>query len=162
MKKKIGSVLWIVVAFAIYAKANETDSSNAIQTGSQSSVEIVVCDGTVVLKMRQGVDFPCIGIQFSDRKFNTTLGTYLEVKRQGDLYVVKVNYDMEFCSTMDQAIETYLKELFRHFYENKDPEYGKKVWKAFVEEGGLLQFIDTAKDWIDDGFLDSPFNERYG
>ncbi|MCD8030101.1 MAG: hypothetical protein LUF85_04535 [Bacteroides sp.] len=162
MKKKIGIVLCVVMAFAIHMQANGTSWGDSLQTERQSPVEITALDGTFVLQMRYRKDFPWIGIQFHDKHVGMGVGTALEIKRQENFYVVIVKYDPEPFCTIDEGIEAYLKELFRHSYEDEDEEHGEKVWRAFVEEGGLQRFIDTAREWIDDEFLDSPFDEIYG
>ncbi|MCC8187666.1 MAG: hypothetical protein LIP08_09220 [Bacteroides sp.] len=162
MKKKTRIVFFILMALAIHTKAYGTSCCDSIQTEHPSPVEITALDDTFVLQMRYSRDYPWIGIQFYDKHFGMGVGTALEIKRQEDFYVVIVKYDPEPFCTIDEGIEAYLKELFRHSYEEEDKEHGEKVWRAFVEEGGLQIFIDTAKDWIDDEFLDSPFDEIYG
>lgn len=154
--KKTGILLFAVFAFAFTARAGGAESLR------ERPVEITLLDGDVTLEMSGGVEFPCIGIQLSDKNVRAGMGTCLEVKRDGNSYLVKVKYDPRKFSTIDKGIEAYLKELFARFYEEKDKGYGKRVWKAFVKEGGLQTFIDVAKEYIDDDFLDSPFNEIYG
>lgn len=154
--KKTGIILFALLAFAFTAKANGVGSLR------ERPVEITILGGDATLEMSGGIEFPCIGIRFSDKQVNAGMGTYLEVKRQGNSYLVKVKYDPKKFSTIDKGIEAYLKELFARFYEEKDKRYGKQVWKAFVKEGGLQKFIEVAKENIDDDFLDSPFNEIYG
>lgn len=125
--------------------------------------EIAILGGEATLEMDcRYIDFPCIGLHFSDRNARKGTGTYLEVKRDGDSYLVEVEYERRRFATIDAGIEAFLKDLFERFYEESDKKYGKKVWKAFVKEGGLRQFIDKAKEHIDDEFLDTPFNEIYG
>lgn len=146
--KKITLILFTILLASAQVKAD--------------SKEITVLDGSVVMEMNIGGDFPCIGIHFSDHNINCGRGTYLEIKRDGDFYLIKVKYDPEKFRTIDKGIEVYLKDLFKRFYADKNRKHGKKVWSAFVKEGGLQLFIDTAKEWIDDEFLDTPFNEIYG
>lgn len=140
----------------------KNNKKDTLEKALSQDKEISILDGMVILEMNMGGDFPCIGIHLSDKNINMGMGTYLEIKRQEDFFLVKVKYEPERYSTIDGAIEEYLKELFLSFYEERDNEYGKKVWAAFVTEGGLQLFIDTAKDYIDEEFLDSPFNEIYG
>ncbi len=120
--------------------------------------EITILDGTVVLEMSKGEDFPCIGLRLSDKSKNSGLGTYLEIKKRGEFYLVES--ENKKYRNLDQGIEDYLKNLFDGFYDNKKDS--KKVWSAFVKEGGLQLFIDITKKFIDDEFLNSPFNETYG
>ncbi|MDH6355530.1 hypothetical protein M2132_001875 [Dysgonomonas sp. PH5-45] len=142
-----------------FTNIEEKDAKN---NTSFSPRKISILNGTVNLEVRKGVDFPCIGLQLSDRKTNMALGTYLEIKKRGDFYLIKVKYDPEQYLTIDKGVEDYLKELFNGFYE--DEEYSQKVWLVFVEEGGLQLFIDTVKEFTDgdDEFFNSPFNEIYG
>lgn len=127
-----------------------------------SPQKIAILDGTVTLELRKGVDFPCIGLQLADKNINMGLGTYLEIKKSGEFYLMEYRYKLKQYNSIDKAVEEYLKDLFENFYDNKDKKYGKKVWAAFVQEGGLKHFLEIAKQFIDDEFLNSPFNETYG
>ncbi|MCC8034350.1 MAG: hypothetical protein LIO77_00235 [Rikenellaceae bacterium] len=132
------------------------------ETAPDGPVEIPIYDGSVVLSISRGEDLPCIGIRFSDKNINRQSGTYLEIKGGENCYLVKIRYEPREFATIDEAIEVYLEGLIKRFYERNGEEYGDFIWEAFVGEGGLQKFIDTAKQWIDDEFLDSPFNETYG
>ncbi len=118
--------------------------------------EIAILDGTVVLEVSKGVEFPCIGLRLYDNNINRQLGTYLEIKKRGKYYLIE---NKKYIN-MNDGIEIYLKDLFEGFYDDK--KYGRKVWSAFVEEGGLQLFIEIANDIIDDEFLNSPLNDTYG
>lgn len=124
--------------------------------------KIAILDGTVVLTLDKGTDFPCIGLRLSDRNMNTGLGTYMEIKKSGEFYLMKYKYELTQYSSIDKAVGDYLEDLFTRFYEDRDENYGKKVWTAFIEEGGLQLFLDIIDKFIDDEFLHSPFNEIYG
>ncbi|MDH6354209.1 hypothetical protein M2132_000536 [Dysgonomonas sp. PH5-45] len=140
-----------------------TNEKNTETKAPANSKKISILNGSAVLEMEKSVDeFPCIVLRLADKNIKMSTGTYLEIKRQDGFYLIKVKYDPKRYRTIDKGIEDYLKELFARFYEDKDKKYGKKVWAAFVKEGGLQLFIETAKEYIDDEFLDSPFNEIYG
>ena len=121
--------------------------------------EIHMLNGAVVLEMRKGINFPCIALHFSDENINMGFGTYIEVKERGGLYIV----DGKPYTAINYGIKECLKNHLERFYNDYDKkEYGKEVWSAFVEEGGLQLFLDIANGYIDDEFLSSPFNEIYG
>ncbi len=122
-------------------------------------VKITILDGTVTLEMDKCIEFDCIGIQFGDKTLNWGTGTYLEIKKMGEYYVIEGKKYV----TINEAIKAYLKELILDFYDrNTSDRLGKDVWAAFVEEGGLQLFLDTAAEYIDDEFLTSPLNTIYG
>ncbi|NDV65533.1 hypothetical protein [Bacteroides sp. 224] len=127
--------------------------------------KISILNGITTLEMRKSDDdddFQCIGLQLADSHVNTAMGTYLEIKRKGKYYLAIVEYEEKQFATIDQAIEASLENIFAHYYRENDKEHGEKVWEAFVVEGGLKRFIKTAKEYINDKFLDTPFNEIYG
>ncbi|MDL2243811.1 WG repeat-containing protein, partial [Bacteroidales bacterium OttesenSCG-928-J19] len=97
-------------------------------------------------------DFLCIGVGFH-HPFGGGSNTYIEVKRRGGQYLHREG-GTRF-QTLEQALEDGLKDLFLHFHN-------EEIWERFVEYGGLKIFIEQAKKYIDDNFLDSGWNEIYG
>ena len=141
----------------------EIDLIEIIEEGEEyeagRSIIFTVLGEDIELEISEGVDFPCIGISFGDNNLNMGFGTYMEVKKQGKYYLIE---DKKY-TNMNKGIEKYLKKLFTDFYEREhEKKRGKKVWKAFIKDGGLQKFIDFANEIIDDEFLNSPFNEIYG
>lgn len=138
----------------------KNNSIGTYQFKAHYTKEISVLDGTITLEMSESRgDFQCIGIQFSDKNINSGVGTYIEIKKRNGDYLIWGEKD----SNMNKVIEKYLKnDLFKSFYNKKDKKRGKKVWIAFVKEGGLQSFIDFASEIADEEFLNSPFNEIYG
>ena len=120
-------------------------------------------DGTVTFELSESRgDFQCIGMHFSDRELNMGFGTYMEIKKRGEFYLM-YQWKGKKYTNMNDGIEDVLKEHFADFYDrHEQKERGKKAWAAFVEEGGLQLFIDFVNEIIDDEFLNSPFNEIYG
>jgi len=111
--------------------------------------KISILDGRVVVTMERPIgDFICISVNISGNN------TCLEIKQRGKYYISS-SYSKRY-RTIDKCIEDYMKECFVNRYDDK------KIWKAFVEEGGLKKFIEIAKEFIDEEFLNSPFNEIYG
>jgi len=140
----------------------QTQETVSTQTAEARSKEISVLDGTVILEISEGTDFPCIGMHFGDKNLNRGFGTYMEIKKRGEFYIMYQWKGKEYAN-MNEGIEDVLKEHFISFYEGqKQEERGEEVWSAFVNEGGLQSFIDFVNEIIDDGFLNSPFNETYG
>lgn len=120
------------------------------------SIEIKLLSNTVVLEAKEGEELPCIWLKFTDNKLNTEDGHYFEIRKREDDFFV----DEEKYSTLNKAVEAYLKKSFDDFYDDKT--YRQKVWEAFVNEGGLQKFIDFVNEFVDDDFLSAPFNEIYG
>lgn len=127
---------------------------------SSDPKRITILDGTVSLELTGGANFPCIGLQLADRNIGKALGTYLEIKKGEEFYLMKYKYEIKQYNTINKAVEGYLEDLFKRFCEDK--QYGDKVWKAFVQEGGLQLFLQMAEEFMDEEFLTSPFNEIYG
>lgn len=111
---------------------------------------------------RTDSDFQCIGIQYSDKYLKMSMGTCLELKREGKYYVVEIQYEKKRFKRIDKAIEAYLKDLLTHNYERENRTDGDTIWKRFVKDGGVRKFIEIAKPWMDDEYLDSPWNTIYG
>jgi hypothetical protein len=131
------------------------------QETARRTKEISMLDGTVTLEVRKGVDFPCIGISLNDKTLNTGMGTYIEIKKRGEFYLIEEWKGKKY-TNMNDGLTDALKDIFNRFYDGKgQKKRGKKVWSAFVKEGGLQSFIDFANETIDDEFLSSPFNEEY-
>lgn len=156
--KKVILVLFAVLLGA--AQAQASDIEGRITSPGQDS-EISILDGTVILEVSGGAEFPCIGLRLRDGNLNMQVGTYMEVKRRDGFYIAEINYKHKRYRDLDNALTNGLKDILLRTYKD-DKKYGRKVWKAFVAEGGLQQFLDFSKGIIDDEFLDSPFNEIYG
>jgi hypothetical protein len=121
-----------------------------------------VLDGTVTFELSESRgDFHCIGMRFSDDELNMGYGTYMEIKKRREYYLMHQWKGKKY-TNMNDGIEDVLKEHFTDFYKGELQDRGKKAWAAFVEEGGLQLFIDFVNEMIDDEFLNSPFNEIYG
>ena len=172
MKRVIIILCAVVLYGAMQAKDNEDLRLTVyIEEGEGESVaeddkvavsekphKIIFFDGTIVLEMSRGVDFACIGLHLLDENTNSGFGTYMELKRRDDFFLLEAGGKQYF--TIEEAIEDYLRDLLYSTFE--DEEYRERVWSSFVNDGGLEIFIDTARGFIDDEFLDSPFNEIYG
>ena len=103
------------------------------------------------LEIREGGEFPCIVHELGGSS------SYFEIKRRDGHYLIWYKK----YKTINKGVEDYLKnDFFKRFYEDK--KQWKRVWEAFVKEGGLQKVIDFVNEIIDDEFLDSPFNETYG
>jgi hypothetical protein len=69
---------------------------------------------------------------------------------------------------MDDGIMDYMKILFEHAFslwyrtDRKKLLYKDIYWPAFVDEGCLKIFMDLMHDFIDDEFLNAPFNHTAG
>ena len=144
------------------AKVLHFTNNASKETPKERTKEIFILDKMVRLEISEGFDFHCIGMRLSDENLNLGEGTYMEIKKQGNFYFLNHQKDKKY-SNMEDGIEDALKELFIDFYNrNHTKKQGKKVWSAFLKEGGLQQFIDFANEIIDENFLNSPFNEIYG
>ncbi len=146
-------------AFLLLAVLLFAAQSHAFSTEYEQTATIRVLDGRITMELAAGGDdFYCIGIQFSDGSLNWGCGTYIEIKeREGFFYLYP---EGKRYATAAAAIENFLEDLVKRHYDKK--KEGKKVWAAFVKEGGLRQFIDFANEIIDEEFLNSPFNDIYG
>jgi hypothetical protein len=128
---------------------------------NEKEIEIAVLSGTVELECRLPDNFYCIGLGLIDKKFNISIGTYMEIKKQGNSYLR--GWSDKKHATVHAAIEDFLQELFKDFYAGENEEKrGREAWRAFVEEGGLQRVFDFADEVIDETFLTSPWNEKYG
>jgi hypothetical protein len=132
------------------------------QSVKEKVKEISVFGGTVILRISEGVQFPCIGINLGDNNLNMGCGTYMEIKKRGEFYFMDYWIGKKYTDIND-GIEDFLKDFFISFYDDqKQKKRGKKIWSAFLKEDGLQLFIDFVNEIIDDEFLNSPFNETYG
>jgi|GEM_PF-5272662 len=157
MKKALLLILIAIVPFFCGYGQNQIE-----EIVEERTKEIFILDGTVVMEISEGFDFPCIGIRLSDKTLNWGLGTYIEIKKRGDIYLMR-QWDGKEYTTMQDGIEDELKDIILGFYEDKDQEErGLEVWKDFVYEGGLQSFMDFVNEVVDDEFLNSSFNETYG
>ncbi len=147
------------LAFLALAALLCAAQAQAFSTEQEQTAGISVLDGRVTLELAAGGDdFYCIGIRFSDNSLNRGCGTYIEIKQRDGSFLLYP--EGKRYATIDDAIKDFLEDLVRRHYDNK--KQGKKVWAAFVKEGGLQQFIDFAGKVIDDEFLNTPFNDIYG
>ena len=152
-------IITIILALSPAALQTQEIIPNKI---TEKTKQISILDGTVLLVISEGVTFPCIGIRLTDKSLNMGLGTYMEIKKRGEFYLMEDWYEQKY-SNINDGIEEYLNEIFIDFYNGlRQEERGEIVWSAFVQENGLQLFIDFANEIIDDEFLNSPFNEIYG
>ena len=129
----------------VYGTSDEESQRNDRFTDPR---QIFILNGEVVVTMEKPIgDFICISVNISGNN------TCMEIKQRGKYYISS-SYSKRY-RTIDECIEDYMKDRFTSRYD-------KKVWEAFVEEGGLQRFIEIAKEFIDEEFLTSPFNEIYG
>ena len=157
--KKVTLLLFAFLFGAIQANAQQE------QKMKDDASKITILDGAVVLEIssaeiQKSDDFHCMGFHLFDKNISKGLGTCLEMKRKGEFYIVEIEYKYKQFRSIEDGIEAYLKDVLKKFHQNK--KYSKKVWKAFVKEGGLQSFINISKEYIDEEFLTSPFNEIYG
>jgi hypothetical protein len=155
-------ILFFAIILALLTAALQAQEIISDQIAEKKLIQIFVLDGTVILEVSEGVNFPCIGIRLTDRSLNMQLGTYMEIKKRGEFYLMEDWYGKKY-SNINDGIEDVLNEIFMEFYdEMRQEEIGEIVWSAFIREDGLQLFIDFANEIIDDEFLNSPFNETYG
>ena len=150
--KKVIVILSVVIFGAMQATSQTNNTPNPR--------EISILDGATVIEVRKSEsDFLCIVIRVSDKNVKKSSGGCLEVKKRGEYYMTMA--DGKRYRSFDKMMSDYWKDDFKRFYRD-DKKYGKKVWSAFVKEGGLQLFIDITKEFCDDEFLNSPFDEIYG
>ena len=159
--KRITIILFAVLCGTMQVKAYQEqpiiniEGKKTINNVSSNPREITILNGAVVFKIHEpSDDFLCIGIEDMKRGNRTCV----EIKKRGNFYLTQV--DGKQYRSLDEAINDYWKGYFKRHYQDK--KYGKKVWSAFIKEGGLQLFIDIAKEICNDEFLNSPFNEIYG
>jgi hypothetical protein len=120
--------------------------------------QFTILDGTVTFEIRKFIT-PFYGISFriADRNKNMGSGTYFEVRKRDDFYIID---DRRYRNLKD-GIKAYFRTQLQQFSNNY---YGVKnvLWLDFVKDGGLELFTDILIDVIDDEFLNAPFNDSYG
>jgi hypothetical protein len=120
--------------------------------------QFTIFDGTATFEIQKFITpFYGIGFRIRDKNKNMRSGTYFEVRKKGNLYIV----DNKRYRNLKDGIETYFRTEFQRF---SNDHYGDKnvLWLEFVKEGGLEFFMDILIDIIDDEFLNAPFNDSYG
>jgi hypothetical protein len=120
--------------------------------------QFTILGGTVTFEIQKFVTpFYGIGFRIIDRNKNMGSGTYFEVRKSGNFYIVD---DRRYRNLKD-GIEIYFRTQLQRF---SNDYYGDKnvLWLEFVKEGGLEFFMDILIDVIDDEFLNAPFNDSYG
>jgi hypothetical protein len=160
--RKINKLFIVTLILALLSAILQAQAIIPIQFTETRQIEITVLDGTVILEASEGDEFPCIGIRLTDMKLNRQLGTYMEIKKRGEFYLMEEWFGIKY-SNINDGIEDFLNDIFMEFYEwHGQEERGEIVWSAFVQEDGLQLFINFVNEVIDDEFLNSPFNEMYG
>jgi hypothetical protein len=159
---KIKKILILAIMLVLLTAVLQAQEIISDQITEKKLIQIFVLDGTVILEISEGDEFPCIGIHLTDINLNKQTGTYIEIKRRGEFYLMDESCEKMYTNIND-GIEDVLNEIFIEFYEwQKQRERGEIVWSAFVKENGLQLFIDFVNEIINDEFLNSPFNEFYG
>ncbi|MCD7962117.1 MAG: hypothetical protein LUF90_00880 [Rikenellaceae bacterium] len=160
---KIKTLLFTILLLAFNIQIFADNPNSVGRETFAEEVQFSVLDGDIKMTLRRTYsDFQCIGFQYSDKYLNMVTATCLELKREGKKYVVEINYEKERFKKIDKAIEAYLKDLLTRNYERENVPDGNKIWKRFVKDGGVRKFIEIVKPWMDDEYLDSPWNTIYG
>lgn len=120
------------------------------------SIKIKLLNAATILEAEEGEELPCIWLRLFDKKRNTEYGHFFEIRKREEKYIIQGKK----YHTLNHAVEAYLKRSFESFYSDKS--YCRNEWEAFVNEGGLQQFIDFVNELVDDEFLNAPFGEIYG
>ena len=131
---------------------------------SDSGVKkITVLNGTVILEMEKfTTPFYGISMRFTDKRINMGSGGYVEIRKVENGYAI----DGKVYSAIEEGLKDYLKDYlerrFKNFEDRLGPDRKGTYWRAFVDEGKVRLFIDIINGFIDDEFLNAPFNEEWG
>jgi len=124
--------------------------------------KIAIYNGRVYLEMEKfTTPFYGISMRFTDKNLNLGSGGYLEVRKVKNGYAI--DREDNVYSTLDGGLESYLKDYLERMSEDfyRNNFHKDAYWPIFVEEGKVKLFIDIIKSFIDDEFLNAPFNEEW-